>query len=160
MEILLLDSSGQISWSWRTASKSGFDRGKPAWCSLCPQCELALKSAVGLAVLGDTTVLPSVVHVGTENGISKLTVAPAPGHVVAVLIAEYGDSRISLLSGREREILAMLPSATRKAIARRLRISPSTVDSHVVRAGRKLHLSGKALDSWCHKNARVLRELA
>jgi DNA-binding NarL/FixJ family response regulator len=72
--------------------------------------------------------------------LSELALGPAPGTTDAA-----GDPRLSLLTGREREVLALLrrgvPTST---IAAGLFVAPVTVRSHVCAIMRKLNVSDRA----------------
>ena len=95
----------------------------------CPFEELA--QAVRTVVAGKTYVSPSVSQMVIEDYISK------PGD---------RKSAFHVLSQREREVLQLLAEGkSTKQVARRLHISPKTVEAHRLRVMHKLEIDNLAL---------------
>jgi len=100
---------------------------------LLKDCECdELVQAIRLIAQGQTYISPSIGQVVTENCVHDA--------------AENKDNAFSALTRREREILQLISEGNNtKEIARRLFISPKTVEAHRLRMMKKLDIHGVAL---------------
>lgn len=170
MELILLGADGRVLWAWRGRGTPIAKLGKLLWCGAAKDRHRELKSAVGLALLGEQASVsvtlddppkPDTASIlrptqKAPRSVSHITLMPAPPGVAILAIAQHADERIERLTRRETQILAKIPHMTRKQIARRLSLSPSTIDTVLSRVGRKLGLQGPQFIEWCYAHERIL----
>jgi DNA-binding NarL/FixJ family response regulator len=90
-----------------------------------------LTVAIKTVMAGKTYLSPAVANVVVENYVRHPS--------------KKGGSAFSVLSGREREVLQLMAEGkTTKQIARRLHISPKTVEGHRMRIMNKLDIDSVA----------------
>lgn len=90
-----------------------------------------LTVAINTVMSGKTYLSPAVANVVVENYVRHPS--------------EKGGSAFSVLSGREREVLQLMAEGkTTKQIAKRLHISPKTVEGHRIRIMDKLGIDSIA----------------
>ncbi len=157
----LHDITGAITWYWVSA-KLGPDSfvGTLLWDWVASADRNKCRADMGTVLMGNDCDVNRY-HLDEKKFGSALVAVVrfcrVPSSDAPILsIAYIVPSIVARLSPREREIAKLLPFDTSKEIAKKLKVSISTVETMRQRLAAKLGVSGNALVSWCALHREII----